>query len=59
MADGFPNQQGVQSSISGRRRLGGHKWEPFRLEIEELYVEHNYSRRDIVEKLRQDGFPVT
>lgn len=59
MADELQNQQGGQSLTSRARRIKDEEWESRRPEIEKLYREKRCSRKEVIEKLNQDGFPVT
>jgi hypothetical protein len=59
MADESQNQQAGQSSTTRARRIRDEEWEVFRTDIEKLYQEQGYSRNAVIEKLSQEGFPVT
>ena len=53
------SQQARQSFIPRARRIRDEEWDAFRPEIEKLYQEQGYSKKAVIDKLGQDGFPVT
>ncbi|EXJ72920.1 uncharacterized protein A1O5_04068 [Cladophialophora psammophila CBS 110553] len=59
MADASQTHQAKQPSNPRARRIRNKEWEALRPEIEKLYLEQGNSRKAVVERLSQNGFPVT
>jgi len=59
MANKSHNQSTGQTVISRARRIKDEEWESRRPQIDYLYREKRCSRKEVIEKLSQDGFPVT